>query len=240
MKLKKLYYIPGLISLIFLPVLLFIWGPPDRKNIRVLRMNLPSLNTNDSLGEFSFTGAFVRRELRRKKKIAIKLQGLHWDVSSISYKSDYSNMDTSMRSFFLNHDTLSVMDISLDAQNSYADFVWLYNEMMIHDLRRFAFLDNHFYVFAIPAPVHHGDDEILAFPAEEIYYKVPTRWELFKREWLMKYYWMSYRVEYYFEDQKQNRQLAIGFILLIALPTIIKIIRNRRKRLFFYKQYSNA
>ena len=47
-------------------------------------------------------------------------------------------------------DTSTVFKIELGDENTYGEFVWIINQCMLYDYKRYAFADNNFYLFPNP------------------------------------------------------------------------------------------
>jgi hypothetical protein len=234
MKQKKLYYIPGLISIIGLPILLLFWGPPALNMYNIVRLNIPSY-AKDTPGVVKFTEEYVYNYLANKKLIILRLDGYAWDEKSLSYKNDFTFADKEIERLQSGHDTTKALAIHLGNQNVYGDFVWLCNEALIYNIIKHAFVENNFYFFPNPPPASVQESYLpdLTFQIDPPPgWKPPTKWQTFKenaeREYYTLKYWLSDYFDFLFYRQKQNKILAAGFILLIAIPSIVKIKKYRK------------
>src|SRR5437773_5152352 len=105
MKRKKLYYIPGIISIIGLPVLLFFWGPQDPVWQTCIKLNMPS-DAKDTAGIGKFTKGFVYKAVKNKKIITIDLDDQAWDErSSYLANKKYSFVESEMERLQFTADT---------------------------------------------------------------------------------------------------------------------------------------
>src|SRR5579872_412662 len=66
MKRRRLFYVPGFISLLGLPILLLIWGPEDPIRPTAMRLYLPS-EEKSSPGVLRFNREGVLQALKHKK-----------------------------------------------------------------------------------------------------------------------------------------------------------------------------
>ena len=80
MKKKKIYYVPGLISLVGIFVLLLLIWPEDPREYTVLRHYLPS---DDSLSAGGFSKYSVYKVVGNKKVIKIGLRHLELNVVQV-------------------------------------------------------------------------------------------------------------------------------------------------------------
>ena len=237
MKRKKLYYIPGIISIIGLPVLLFFWGPPDPVYQKCIKLNIPS-NAKDSPGIERFTKGVVYKAIKNKKIITIDLNDDAWDERSVYLANKkYGFVESEMERLQFTADTNSVLKIHFGVENTYSDFIWVLNRAIIYEFRRYALVDDDFYF--LPSPHYVVSYEATALPVESYQVperKEPTRWENFKLE--LKYEWrgIQRQFEYLFYQQQQNILLAGGLLLLVVLPCIIKIRKYFRSQNVYYSR----
>jgi len=228
MKRKKLYYIPGLISLIGLPILLFFMNPEDPEEKTCVKLFLPS-DEKPKDGNIKFSKYGVYDLVKKKKLTTIYLdEYIGFDDSQELYLSNtkLSFIQREIERLEFTNDTSSVLKVEFDKQATYGQFIWLMNQTMLYHVRRFALVDNEFYLFANPPPVHYqSQDLILPIDTTNIIvgpaYAGPTKWEIFK-----------WKLSYKFEELKimaeRNYLLVTGFLLFIFIPFIIKIIRRKR------------
>jgi hypothetical protein len=226
-KRKKLYYVPGIISIMMLPVLFFFIGPEDPPDYRSIRLTLASTD-KDTAGVLKFTEDYIYHKLENKKLVTIDLQSYIWNDTSFSFRDGFSLAVSELQRLQSAHDTSSVLKIPMNSQNSYGDFVWVINEAIIQRWNRYAFIDNSFYLFPEPPPIidtSRIEDLIVEMPADARM-KPPTKWHIFKEEIARNYYIAIYRIEtvagYLFYRRTANKLLAASFLVLIVVPGIIK------------------
>jgi hypothetical protein len=230
MRRKKIWYVPGLISILGLPVLLLIWGPDDPVHHNATRIFIPS-DRQDSSKTMSFNREGVARLLEKKKIITIDLDDLPSGTRSefnIYQRSGLVLSELARLQF--THDTSEVLDVHLDEESTYGQFVWLINNAIVFHFKRFVYLDDDIYFFPNPPPVRYKLNELtINIPTEPIILKItghkPTRWEVFCR-WI---FWEKLEAE---TILKFNRVLITGFLALILLPAILAIgKRSKTNRL---------
>ncbi|CAN5386768.1 hypothetical protein BH10BAC2_BH10BAC2_44320 [soil metagenome] len=164
---KKVRYVPGLISLIGLAILLILFGPEDRVQQTVIKLNLPTddIKQSDSI----FTKGNVLQSIKNTKLTTIYL----WD------KQDYYN-DPNRETFFNNEKLLLIQDklkemsftrdstmalkVELSEDDTYGEFVWLLNQTIIYDVKRYGYFDDAFYFIANDPPIDPAK-----FPVDPIY-----------------------------------------------------------------------
>jgi hypothetical protein len=221
MRLKKIYYLPGLISLLGLPVLLLFLGPEDYVRPNCIHIGLPS-DQKPSQGNSHFTKYDVYAAIKKKKIIRVTL----WDTEygGIFYNTTDAKLDfihREMERLQFTHDTFSVLKVELGDQNSYGDFVWLINEAIKYDINRWAFTDDAFY-FLPTAPRERLEKlELTVDPIDMSNYHPSSQWDRFK--WRMSYWWEEtwYMI-------KKNYLIETGFVLLIFIPAVIRIKKRKK------------
>jgi hypothetical protein len=226
MRKRKLYYVPGLISLLGLPVLLYFLGPREPPILTAVKIYLPNDNLNPDQPEMiRFSKWYVYQSLKYKKIVSVDLDDVSPDNIDELYrfrhlkKMDFISNEIARREF--THDTSSVFKIEFGNYCTYSDFVWVLNLTRLYDVKRFVFIDDAYYLFTNPPPppepvqdlkLYLGNDVIIASkPAIE---KGPSWWEVVKAElgeWWEKAILIVERSLIY----------VLGFLLLIILPTIV-------------------
>jgi hypothetical protein len=227
MRKRKLYYVPGLISLLGLPVLLYFLGPREPPILTAVKIYLPNDNLNPDPPEMiRFSKWYVYQSLKHKKIVTVDLDDDAHGGSEELYrfrqlkKLDFISNEVARRQF--THDTTSVFKIQFGEDCNYGNFIWVLNQARLYDVKRFVFIDDAYYLFTNPPPppeqplqdlkLYLGNDVIIASkPAVE---KGPSRWEVFKAElgeWWEKAILIVERSIIY----------VLGFLLLIIFPTIV-------------------
>lgn len=158
MKSGRRYYVPGLLSIIGLPILLFFYWPKETVTHTYLKLFLPT-DRKDDPGMIRFSKGMVYKSLEGKKTITIDLD----DVERFYEEDNRTQYVFSRKLHFVSqeierleftNDTSTVLKIQLGANNTYGDFVWVLNQLFVYKVKRYAFVDNDFYVFADP-PLDH-------------------------------------------------------------------------------------
>jgi len=223
---KKLFYVPGLISLLGLPVLFFFLGPEDPVYHTVLRIRLPE-DTAPPDGLLStFNKAGFLHTVKDKKLISVDINDCPFDDrSEYELKRKLAFVPREIERLQFTSDTDAVFRLRFGEYNTYGQFIWALTMARIYDFRRYAFFDDDLYFLPNPAPERTTVgtlDVVLPFSDNVIAvhpYTPPTRWELFTRRFSR---WWA---EVLF-DIRQNHWLIIGFLLFILVPGLIKA-RNR-------------
>ncbi|HLK30454.1 MAG TPA: hypothetical protein VKT28_17860 [Puia sp.] len=152
MKRKKLHYVPGFISLLGLPIVLYFLGPEDVIDKTCLKLFLAS-DKKPPKGIRTLSRYTLNEDIKKKKLISIY-------INNSDDKNDFFPMDR-MLSFIqseierlqFTHDTSSVLKIEFGNGSSYGQFVWLLNQTMLYEVKRFVVVDNTVYLFTNPPPI---------------------------------------------------------------------------------------
>ena len=141
MKRPKLFYTPGMISLLVLPVLLYIYQP-SIKEYTVLRFILPK-DDSQSPSHSGYTYSVVSDVLKGKKIHTIYL-GEHNDVNE--KKLALFAREALKLKFY--SDTTQVVGVYLSEESTYGNFVQLVNIMVRDKHKRYTLIGDYFYVFS--------------------------------------------------------------------------------------------
>jgi hypothetical protein len=229
MRKGKLYYVPGLISLLGLPILLYFLGPRAPKLLTTMRINLPTEDIKpDPPGLIRFSKWRTYQMLKHQKIVTVDLGENNWSEYPLHNfihlkKLDFISGEIARRQF--THDTGSVLKIQLGDDCTYGDFAWVLNQAKVYDVKRFVFIDDAYYLFTNP-PRERVPDLVLS-PLDVVYSQPvevakPPAWEIFKK-WLMEWVGMAYDVI------KGSYIYVSGFLLLIVIPGILRL-RNKGMR----------
>jgi hypothetical protein len=235
MRKRKLYYVPGLISLLGLPVLLYFLGPRDPAIQTAIKIYIPTDDIKpDPPGMVRLTRGYFYRSLKHKKIIGVDLNDVSPDDIDELYrfrhlkKMDFISSEIGRRQF--THDTSIVFKIEFGNYCTYGDLVWVLNLIRLYDVKRFVFIDDAYYLFPTPPPQPEPIHKIKVYPLNDLVYgpepvkrNQPSQWELFKfalAEWWEKSILII----------KRSIVYVLGFLLLIIIPTIIRLT-NRRNSL---------
>jgi hypothetical protein len=204
MKRPKLFYIPGMLSLLVVPVLFYIYQPVI-KTPTVLRLFIPTDDKSPNL--YRFSRYSVKAQLKGKKINTVYLDG---NRKLNSKKLDFI-ADEALKLKFYN-DTTQIIKVRFTDETTYGEFVQLVNIMYRDDHKRYALLDNDFYNLGDPPldpPDPHGI-KICGFGADVIMTERVKTWQE-KLSEQISYYWSP-----------KNALLLAAFVLLIAVPVVIK------------------
>lgn len=222
---RKIYYLPGLISLICLPVLLYFFMPEVKERPVALKLFLPTDNI-PLPPTISFSTTYVKNYVRKKKVKFLKLPYYYESLEGLEeyrYWSEKAYVWDQIRLGNLDCDTNKVFRIDLTSSHSYGDFIWLLNLAAIHGYRKYAYMENSFYFFPNPPPTPEnfeglGDISIEKYQIDEI--KEPSSWVVFKR----KFEWYT---DEWVAMIKYQKTISIAFCILIVLPFLIRIFSKR-------------
>ena len=149
MRLPKLFYTPGLISLLALPLLIMYLVTPPEKPQYVIRLFMPTDDkpNNNEIPRFS---KYAVWEAIKHKKI-IEVQFYETPLGDLrtfrkNAKLDFVRREIERLTF--THDTNSVLKIELGEGIRYGEFVGILNNLMMYGVKRYAWTDDSFYIFA--------------------------------------------------------------------------------------------
>jgi hypothetical protein len=233
MKRKKIYYFPGLVSIIGLPILLFFFRPEDRVQLTSIKLSLPSDRENGGPSWKIFSKANFYKSLRNKKIIAIDLNDIRDDDKSEFYFSGKLNfISREIENMQFTNDTSTIVKIDLGDANYYCDFIWLLNQALIYRFGRYGLVDNSFYFLPNRPVVHEMPNyEYTKLMADSLFRqnlslfndsspfqasREPTKWEIFTRQ-------LKEQLTESYQNLRQSYLFVIGFIVLIGIPGIIRI-----------------
>jgi hypothetical protein len=169
MKRKKLYYLPGMISLIGLPILAFFFIPQQRKSERIIRFFLPKDKNEGSL-KYRFTNQSVYDAIKRKKIVDITLdhnnnRDDNYDIdTNYIYKRKIDFIVRTIESVKFTGDTNTVIKITLTESSTFGDLIWIINQAMIYHFNRYALINNVFYLIGCNEPSRLKQDTVFRLP----------------------------------------------------------------------------
>ena len=174
MKRKKIYYAPGMISLIGLPLLVWIFLLPRHREQhwiypRPLRLAIPSDTKATSSMRYFSKYSFLRG-IQRKKIIEVDLNEAWpsaYDSLLRSQKKSLIIQKISELQFF--HDTTVVLKVDFGDNNTYGDFIWMLTLANRFMVRYYAFFDDSFYLLGNPRAAPTPKDSAAKPDPPEIY-----------------------------------------------------------------------
>lgn len=227
MKRKKIRYIPGLISLFGLPLLLIFYFPEAKPKFVSLNLFLPSDKKPTPDSQFYSTYVF-RKKMKGKKIARIFLDNTVFWTNSSHIDNRLLLVKNEIEHIQVINDTSVVLKIEFGYDSYYHDFVWVLNQILINRVKRFAFIDNSFYIFANDPIPRYEPTEITFEPVIPILlpgYKEMSDWDIYKEQ-------LYYKLENFYFQLKYNKWFVIGFVVLILIPGIIRL---RKRKLLLLK-----
>lgn len=167
MKRRRIYYVPGLISIIGLPLLLFFYSPKEAVAPTCLKVFLPTDRKDDPALK-RFSTEMVYKSIKDKRIITIDL-----DVERFSEGDKRTQYVFNQKLNFVSYeierleftnDTSSVLKVQFGANNTYGDYMRVLNQLFLYKVKRYAYADNDFYVFADPPIDHSSKAQNLSYP----------------------------------------------------------------------------
>lgn len=221
---KKILYVPGLISLIGLPILLWIMGPQERIRHNCIKLFLPQ-DKKPLPDAVVFSRNTVMTAIKGKKIIPVEFwYDLDDPIETFNYNNKLNFVLHEIERITYTHDTTSVLKVCLGDGISYGDFIGIFNQLILHRVKRYALIDNELYIFGepliAPSPLELEVDAITPSIISSNDDK-PSAWHMLKVQVQDMLQVMTLLL-------KHNYILISGFILLIFIPFTLKI-RNRNK-----------
>ncbi len=223
MKREKLHYLPGIISIVGLPVLLFFWGPQDPVKYTAITVEMPAAPGLSRTG--CAADEVPEQALRNKKIISVNLNDLVWNQQSARIFSDKLDLVTQQIQYLqFTGDTSTVLKIGFGMKNDFKSIAWVLNEVTFYHLNKQLLTPDAVYLFPSHLVVPHYTSQALANQQGLLAaVQSPQKWTSLKKNWQFSITRLKFQVNYLFLKQRQNRLLFTGFLLLVLLPAIIKI-----------------
>lgn len=143
---KITYYVPGVISLLGLPILLWIYTPHQEPRPRVLSMFFPYEGPDAS--RYRFSKYSFLQEIKNKKLLCVDLNDPAPPENRDLYARKLNFISQEIGRIQFLHDTSTVLKIKFGDSNTYGQFIWLVNEAKIYQVKRYTFFDAAFYMLA--------------------------------------------------------------------------------------------
>lgn len=205
---KKLYYVPGLISLFGLFILLFVFRPLEKMEIKcATRVNIPTDDRN--IDPEKFTKGNIYNSIKGKEIEQIYLDEFDKNGNISVKKLNFIKAEAERLQNL--HDTSTVLKISFSKENTYGNFIEILNVAYIYEFRRFAFYDNEFLL--LPNKKATSYNSIARLVNE---YEGSGKWQIFC--WQLEDYYFLWKY-----SLKHFRLISFGFIFLILVPAIINL-----------------
>jgi hypothetical protein len=207
MKRPKLFYIPGMISLLVVPVLFYMYQPIEKKQT-VLKFVLPTDDLSSSPYFLKYSRLTVMGKLRGKK---INTVYYNEDHSLNAKKLEFIAQEALKLKFY--NDSSQVIKVRLSAETTYGEFVQLVNAMYRDKQKRYTLLGDDFYIFGEDPPEPNTNIDLPCLLCNDVIYLEPEKtWQ--ERFWE--------EVNKYKSLIINNALLLSAFVLLIAVPAILK------------------
>lgn len=225
---KKIKYVPGLISLVGLPLLLLVMGPGEPHTKYVVRFFLPG-DKPDSPGSISFTAANVYQLAAKKKVNTIEFREYDHsdDLSKYQHASKLDFVQKEIQRMTALYDSSTVLKIEMGEWFSYGELVWILNQLYLQGVKRYALVNYTLFIFSneLRQPPNPEQENITPLSLENdvipiITGKPSTRWDGF----LSKVEFQFTALYRYFNAYPL---LISGFILLIVIPFFFRLKKYR-------------
>ncbi len=143
---RKIYYLPGLISLIFLPIIFLRIPQPSTRSFATLNYAVP-YHAKEETDIPSFSGQYLLKTIRKKQIISFYLDEDH----KLNTKKITVIQSEALKLKFecdINH----VIAVHFSDSLNYGEFVYLLNMMALDNHKRYAEWKNIFYIFGEDPP----------------------------------------------------------------------------------------
>jgi hypothetical protein len=138
---KKIYYVPGTISLFGLPFLLFLFIPKEKAPLYCIQFVLASEDRS-----IPFSKYYFYRSIKEKKTIQIDISQEYPPEELYLFNAKLRFISRELESLQFKNDTSTVLKIKFGEANTYGHFIWVLNQALIYRLKRYVFVDNNFYL----------------------------------------------------------------------------------------------
>ena len=143
-KRDKLYYVPGLITAIFLPIVFFFEAPQLKEKV-VIRFFIPSDELNRNSQYFIFSSVKLQEEIKKKRVLEILLTEDH---EQNEFKLVFLRHEARRLKCF--RDTSTVLKVTFSNESTYEEVIDLLNILLADQHKRFALIGNSFYIYGEP------------------------------------------------------------------------------------------
>jgi hypothetical protein len=157
MKRKKIYYVPGIISLLGISFLFYFWVPKSNFPATSIRLFLPS-DRKDDFQTIGFSKGYFYKSIKGKKIIRIDLNEEYQPQESSLFQAKLNFISREIERLEFTNDTTTILRIDLGERNTYGHFIWVLNQALTYKLRRYTFVDDSFYLLANPRPARTVPD----------------------------------------------------------------------------------
>ena len=148
MKRKKIFYVPGMISLLGLTAFALLYSPKPPLRSYVQRLSIPYDGPGNALRRFS-AQAFLR-EIKGKIHVEIDLNEVYPINQSALFQRRQAFIIREIERIQFTHDTNTVLKIHLGGNNTYGHFMWLLDQATLIGLKHYVLIDDNFYFMANP------------------------------------------------------------------------------------------
>jgi hypothetical protein len=143
MKFRKLYYLPGIISLIGLTVFLpYVYDKTIIKPSAAIDLNVPKIPDNEEEPGYSYSIKHILNAAHNKKKLRITLNG-----DQITNQKKLELIRFEARKLKFSFDTTSIIWVKFTGDLPYSDFIRLLEICRIDSIRRYAVWDRNCIIF---------------------------------------------------------------------------------------------
>jgi hypothetical protein len=227
-------YVPGLISLLGLPLLLLIMEPGETEESRTgkkLRFFL-TRDKPDEDGNADYSDAVILGKTKGKKINTVEFwkKNIYIDDGD-GYRHDIKLefIEQEIRRMTALYDTSTILRVELGDGFSYGEFQWLINQMILYRIEQYALVQNSFYVFPNPLdprPAPEEPSRTTYFYPENDYYIPP---ENYRGKNMLQISLMQIwgELEYLYWALKQNYSVTAAFVFLILIPFFLRIKKYR-------------
>jgi|SRR6185312_5280827 len=150
---KRIYYVPGMISLIGLPILIFILlyqgHEPVQLSPKRFKVFLPSAHP-DKPNIMRFSEQNFLRKIKGKKVLEIDLNEPSGSNRTFIMDRKRSFICRKLEELQFLHDTTAVLKVDFGRTDTFSDFVWVLLQAKAYQLKIFAYFDNSFYLLGTP------------------------------------------------------------------------------------------
>lgn len=225
MKQRKIFYVPGMISLVVLPLVFICWinksEPEEEVTLRMwIPKNEPNFNPN-KIESFSEEG--VLESIKSFKKTEIYLS--RFESELLEYQIDFSIQELKRIAF--THQSKEVLIVHISDNVSFYQFVEFINYTHIVSLKRWAFFKGAFYFLGNepPQPLTTNYEPIIIEPM--IVEPLICGYSDYIPPQQEPHYWQNTKDKILELKQNKGLWIVLAYILLSGMVTYKFIRKNK-------------
>jgi hypothetical protein len=149
---KKIYYLPGMISLIGLPFLAVFFFPKPAPKLNAIGIFLPYDGKSDDKFILAFSKEYFYKSISKRNLEQIDLFENDSTLRNFLLRRKFDFISRELERISFTGDTTTVLKINLCDSNTLGDIVWLVYQTLMYNIRQWMIADNSFFFVNITRP----------------------------------------------------------------------------------------